>query len=58
MPFDKINVKNEIEKQKQDDPEFRKAWDDSHAEYRLIGEMISLRKQENITQKNSLINRK
>ena len=23
MPFDKINVKNEIEKQKQDDPEFR-----------------------------------
>ena len=25
MPFDKINVKNEIEKQKQDDPEFRKA---------------------------------
>ena len=53
MPFDKINVKNEIEKQKQDDPEFRKAWEDSRAEYRLIGEMISLRKQE-----NSLINRK
>ena len=58
MPFDKINVKNEIEKQKQDDPEFRKAWEDSRAEYRLIGEMISLLKQENITQKNSLINRK
>lgn len=58
MPFVKINVKNEIEKQKQDDPEFRKAWEDSRAEYRLIGEMISLRKQENITQKNSLINRK
>ena len=57
-PFDEINVKNEIEKQKQNDPEFRKAWDDSRAEYRLIGEMISLRKQENITQKNSLINRK
>ena len=55
MPFDEINVKNEIEKQKQNDPEFRKAWDDSRAEYRLIGEMISLRKQENITQKNSLI---
>ena len=58
MPFDEINVKNEIEKQKQNDPEFRKAWDDARAEYRLIGEMISLRKQENITQKNSLINRK
>ena len=24
MPFVEINVKNEIEKQKQDDPEFRK----------------------------------
>lgn len=47
MPFVEINVKNEIEKQKQNDPEFRKAWDDSRAEYRLIGEMIS----ENITQK-------
>ena len=51
MPFVEINVKNEIQKQKQNDPEFRKAWDDSRAEYRLIGEMISLRKQENITQK-------
>ena len=51
MPFVEINVKNEIEKQKQNDPEFRKVWDDSRAEYRLIGEMISLRKQENITQK-------
>lgn len=51
MPFVEINVKNEIEKQKQDDPEFRKAWEDSRAEYRLIGEMISLRKQEKITQK-------
>ena len=58
MPFVEINGKNAIEKQKQNEPEFRKAWDDSRAEYRLIGEMISLREQENITQKNSLINRK
>jgi len=58
MPFVEINVKNEIEKQKQNDPEFRKAWDDSRAEYRLIGEMISLRKQENNTKEISLINRK
>lgn len=52
MPFVEINVKNEIEKQKQNDPEFRKAWDDSRAEYRLIGKMTSLLKQENLTQKN------
>lgn len=51
MPFAEINVKNEIEKQRQNNPEFKKAWDESRAEYRLIGEMISLRKKENITQK-------
>ncbi len=51
MPFVEINVKNEIEKQRQNDPKFKKAWDESRAEYKLIGEMISLRKQENITQK-------
>lgn len=51
MPFVEINVKNEIEKQRQIDPKFKKAWDESRAEYKLIGEMISLRKQENITQK-------
>ena len=51
MPFVEIKVKNEIEKQRQNDPKFRKAWDDSRAEYKLIGEMISLRKQERMTQK-------
>ena len=51
MPFVEINVKNEIEKQRHNDPKFRKAWDDSRAEYKLIGEMISLRKQERMTQK-------
>lgn len=51
MPFVEISVKNEIEKQRQIDPKFKKAWDESRAEYKLIGEMISLRKQENITQK-------
>ena len=51
MPFVEINVKNEIEKQRQNDPKFRKEWDDSRAEYKLIGEMISLRKQERMTQK-------
>ena len=51
MPFVEVNIQNEIEKQRQSNPEFRKAWDESRAEYNLIGEMISLRKQENITQK-------
>lgn len=51
MPFVEINVKSEIEKQRETDPKFKKAWDDSRVEYRLIGEMVSLRKKENITQK-------
>lgn len=51
MPFVEVNIQNEIEKQRQNNPEFRKAWDESRAEYKLIGEMASLRKQENITQK-------
>ena len=51
MPFVEINVKNEIEKQRQNNPEFKLPAGESRAEYKLIGEMISLRKQENITQK-------
>ena len=50
MPFVEVNVKREIEKRRQNDEQFKKEWDESRAEYRLIGEMISLRKQENITQ--------
>lgn len=50
MPFKEINLDEAIEKQRATDPEFRKAWDDSRAEYKLIGEMVSLRKQERITQ--------
>ena len=38
-------------KQRENDPEFKKIWDESRAEYRLIGEMISLRKKKKITQK-------
>lgn len=51
MPFVQTNIEKEIETRKQNDPNFKKAWDDSRAEYRLIGEMVSLRKQEKITQK-------
>lgn len=52
MPFKQINVKEEIERQRELDAEFKKVWDESRAEYRLIGEMISIRKQEKITQKD------
>ncbi len=49
MPFVQVNVDKEIEKRMQN-PKFKKAWEENHAEYELIGEMISLRKQNKITQ--------
>ena len=50
MPFVKINISEENEKEKCSSSEFKKAWDESREEYRLIEEMIKLRKQEKITQ--------
>lgn len=51
MPFTKIDVSEEIEKRKVESETFAKAWEDSREEYELIGNMISLRKEQNITQK-------
>lgn len=51
MPFVEVSIREEIEKQRQEDIEFREVWDSSREEYRLIGEMISLRKKEKITQR-------
>ncbi|WP_299118158.1 helix-turn-helix domain-containing protein [uncultured Eubacterium sp.] len=51
MPFVEINVKNEIEKKRHNNPKFKNAWDESRAEYKLIGKMIAIRKHEKITQK-------
>ena len=46
MPFVQVNISKEIEKEKRNSPQFRKAWEESREEYRLITEMISLRKKE------------
>lgn len=50
MPFVEMNVKDEIDKRKKESETFTKAWNESREEYKLIGEMISLRKAEKITQ--------
>ena len=50
MPFVTVNISDEIEKHCQESPEFKKAWGETREEYRLIGEMIRLRKKEKITQ--------
>nr|DAU18236.1 MAG TPA: Helix-turn-helix XRE-family like protein [Bacteriophage sp.] len=51
MPFVTINIEEEIEKRRNENPKFRKAWDESRAEYELIGEMIAFRREKQITKK-------
>lgn len=46
------NTDKVIETKRKNNPEFKKDWDDSREEYRLIGEMVSLRKAEKMTQKD------
>ena len=50
MPFEQLNVQKEINKRKGTSVEFEQLWEESREEYRLIGEMISIRKAEKITQ--------
>lgn len=50
MGFVQVNITEEIEKKRNQSPEFKKAWDESREEYRLIGQMISIRKQNKISQ--------
>lgn len=50
MPFVQVKVDEIIEQKRRESESFRKEWDESRDEYRLIGEMIRLRKEENITQ--------
>lgn len=51
MPFVEINVDEEIKKRCDASPEFKESWESHQAEFDLIGELISLRKQNKITQK-------
>ena len=50
MPFVQIKVNELLEQKRHESESFKQEWDESRDEYRLIGEMIRLRKQENITQ--------
>ena len=50
MGFVLVDIIKEKEKEKNNSPEFCKAWNESREEYRLIGEMISIRKKSKMTQ--------
>ena len=50
MPFNKINVSQHVEALRESDSEFKQAWDDSRMEYRILGELIKLRKAKGVSQ--------
>lgn len=50
MPFVQVDVDTIIQENRDTDPDFRKVWDESREEYRLLGEMIAIRRQQHITQ--------
>ena len=50
MPFVEIDVKEKIEHLRESDSEFKEAWDSSRTEYRILGELIRLRKEKGISQ--------
>lgn len=50
MPFKKINVNKEINNLKLNNSDFSKAWDESREEYKLISEIVRIRKQEGMSQ--------
>lgn len=50
MPFRKVNVREEIEQKKKNDPEFAEAYEEVTREYELISEARRLRKEMGITQ--------
>jgi len=50
MPFKQIDVDKLIDEKLDADPELKEMWDNSRMEYRLLGELIRLRKEKGISQ--------
>ena len=50
MPFVELKVDETIEQRCKESEHFKEIWEERREEYRLIGEMISLRKAQRITQ--------
>lgn len=50
MPFVQVKIDEIVEQKCQESEVFKTSWDESREEYRLIGEMVSLRKKKKMTQ--------
>lgn len=50
MSFKEINVREIINEEKHSNLEFEKAWEESRTEYKLLADLVRLRKEKNVTQ--------
>ena len=50
MPFKTINVNEQIAEKRKNDTEFDSLWEESRKEYKLLAELIKIRKDSNLTQ--------
>ena len=50
MPYEKINVEQIITDKLVADPELKQLWDESRTEYRLLGDLVRLRKEKGLSQ--------
>ena len=51
MPFEKIDVQAELEKEFIRDPEFKKVWESSRMEFEILAKLTRLRNEKGFTQK-------
>lgn len=50
MPFKQINVNEQIEEKRKNDADFDTLWQGSRNEYRLLSELVKIRKKANLSQ--------
>ena len=50
MPFEKVNIEQTITDKLAADPELKQLWDESRTEYRLLGDLVRLRKEKGLSQ--------
>lgn len=50
MPFAELDVKQMIDETLQNDSELKKMWDESRTEYKVIGELVRIRKEKGLSQ--------
>ncbi len=50
MPFKQINVNEQIEEKRKTDSEFDALWQESRNEYKLLAELVKIRREANLSQ--------